>query len=71
MSHSIYLGSFAALEFRWMEVVAGLQRENPLQEINVLVGSNILASYLKRRFAQTGRVLTNIRFHTFLDLTNG
>jgi ATP-dependent helicase/nuclease subunit B len=70
MGHSIYTGSFAALEIRWMDLVAVLQQNDPLQEINVLVGSNILASYLKRRFAQTGRALMNIRFHTFLDLVN-
>jgi ATP-dependent helicase/DNAse subunit B len=69
MGHSIYTGSFAALEIRWMDLVAELQQNDPLQEINVLVGSNILASYLKRRFARTGRALMNIRFHTFLDLT--
>lgn len=68
MSHLIYTGSFAALELRWLDTVSRLQREDPLREINVLVGSNILASYLKRRLAETGRTAANIRFHTFLDL---
>ena len=53
-----------------MDVVVDLQRNDPLLEINVLVGSNILASYLKRRFAQSGRAMANVRFHTFLDLAN-
>jgi ATP-dependent helicase/DNAse subunit B len=68
MGHCIYTGSFAALEKRWMDLVSELQREDPLLEINVLVGSNILATYLKHRFAKTGSALANVRFHTFLDL---
>ncbi|MEJ2247297.1 MAG: exodeoxyribonuclease V subunit gamma [Acidobacteriota bacterium] len=68
MGHCIYTGSFAALEKRWIDLVSELQREDPLLEINVLVGSNILATYLKRRFAGTGSALANVRFHTFLDL---
>ena len=69
-NHEIYTGSFAALESRWIEVIVELQRDDPLLEINVLIGSNILASYLKRRFARTGRAVTNVRFHTFLDLAS-
>jgi ATP-dependent helicase/nuclease subunit B len=69
-NHIIFTGSFAALESRWIEVIVGLQAEDPLLEINVLIGSNILASYLKRRFARTGRAMTNVRFHTFLDLAS-
>jgi ATP-dependent helicase/DNAse subunit B len=67
-NHLIYTGSFAALETRWMEVIARLQQGDPLLEIHVLIGSNILASYLRRRLAQSGRTAANIRFHTFLDL---
>jgi ATP-dependent helicase/nuclease subunit B len=70
MSHSIYTGSFAELEARLMEVIAELQRDDPLFEVNILVGSNILASYLKRRLAVTGRTVGNVRFHTFWDLLN-
>jgi ATP-dependent helicase/nuclease subunit B len=67
MGHLVYTGSFADLEARWMEVIAGLQREDPLREINVLVGSNILGSYLKHLLAENKRGVANIRFHTFLD----
>jgi RecB family exonuclease len=67
-NHFIYTGSFAALEMRWVEVIAALQRDDPLLEINVLIGSNILASYLRRRLAESGRTVANVRFHTFLDL---
>jgi ATP-dependent helicase/nuclease subunit B len=70
MNHSIYTGSFDALEARWIEAVTELQRGDPLFEVDVLVGSNILASYLKRRLAENGRTIGNIRFHTFLDLLN-
>jgi ATP-dependent helicase/nuclease subunit B len=69
-NHSIYTGSFAELEVRWTEVIAELQQGDPLREINVLIGSNILAAYLKRRLAENGRTAANIRFHTFLDLAN-
>lgn len=68
MAHSIYTGSFRELEAQWMNTVCELQRDDPLREINVLVGSNILAAYLKRRLAVNGRAAANIRFHTFLDL---
>ena len=68
MTHSIYTGSFASLEIRWMEVIAELQRGDSLFEIGILVGSNILAAYLKRRLAENGRAVGNIRFHTFPDL---
>ena len=68
LNHSVYTGSFAALEKRWIELIAGLQRNDPLLEINILVGSNILALYLKRRLAESGKTVANIRFHTFLDL---
>jgi RecB family exonuclease len=70
MGHSIYTGSFGALEVRWMDVLAESQREDPLLEVNVLVGSNILATYLKRRCAGTGRALANVRFLTFVDLAD-
>ena len=43
MGHSIFTGSFAALEPRWMDTISELQGGDPLLEINVLVGSNILA----------------------------
>jgi RecB family exonuclease len=67
-NHQIYTGSFAALELRWIEIITELQKEDRLREIRVLVGSNILALYLKRRLAGTGRSAANVRFHTFLDL---
>ncbi len=67
-NHRIFAGSFAALEARWMDFVAGIQSDDPLQGINVLVGSNILATYLKRAYARSGRALANARFLTFLDL---
>ena len=53
-----------------MDTIALLQQDDPLLEINVLVGSNVLASYLRRRLAGTGRTAANVRFLTFLDLAN-
>jgi RecB family exonuclease len=70
MGHSIYTGPFSALETRWIEIIAALQRKDPLFEINVLIGSNILATYLKRRLAGSGKAVANIRFYNFLDLAD-
>ena len=70
LNHRIYTGSFQSLESCWIDTIAGLQTPDPLLEINVLVGSNVLASYLRRRLAGTGRTAANVRFHTFLDLAN-
>lgn len=66
--HLIYTGSFAALETRLLDTLSELQKNNPLGEVNVLIGSNILASHLKRRLAGQGKTAANIRFHTFIDL---
>jgi ATP-dependent helicase/nuclease subunit B len=68
MAHRILTGPFAALESIFVEDVRELQRGDPLACVNVLVGSNILASHLKRRIAATGSGAANLRFHTFLDL---
>ncbi|HSW37978.1 MAG TPA: hypothetical protein VLL97_00625, partial [Acidobacteriota bacterium] len=51
-----------------MEIIADLKRDDPLAEINVLAGSSVLSSYLRRRLAQQGRTVANCRFHTFPDL---
>jgi RecB family exonuclease len=67
-NHQVYTGSFAVLEERWIATISELQGEDSLCEINVLVGSNILATYLKRRLAQSGRTAANVRFLTFLGL---
>lgn len=69
-NHKIYTGSFALLEQRWMDTISELQQGDALREIDVLVGSNVLASYLKRRLAENGRVAANIRFCNFLDLAS-
>ena len=68
MNHSVYTGSFTALEKRFVEDVLQLRSEDALSEINVLVGSNVLATYLKRRIALAGQAIANLRFHTFLDM---
>jgi RecB family exonuclease len=68
MRHRIFTGSFAALEARLIAEVTGLQRNDPLAPVAVLVGSNLLASYLRCRIAERGRGASNLRFYTFLDL---
>ena len=68
LRHKIYTGSFEALEIQWQETVADLQRNDPLKEVAVLVGSNILVTYLRRRTAGNGRSAANIRFYNFRDL---
>ena len=67
-NHQIHTGAFEALELQWKETIAGLQRFDPLAEVDVLVGSNILATYLRRQLAESGRSAANIRFRTFPDM---
>jgi ATP-dependent helicase/nuclease subunit B len=64
----ILTGTFDALEPRLLEMIAEQQATDPLAPVAILVGSNILASYLKSRIAAQGRGAANVRFHTFLDL---
>ena len=68
MTHRIYAGPFEALEPRLFEVIAELQKGDPLAPVSILVGSNILASYLRGCLADAGRTAANLRFHTFLGL---
>lgn len=68
MGHRIFLGPFAALEPRWIEETGCIQEGDPLRPVAVLVGSNVLAVYLRRRIAESGHAVANLRFHTFLDL---
>ena len=68
MAHRIYTGSFAALENRLMREFEELQDSDPLSPVAVLVGSNLLATYLRRRFAEERGPAANIRYYTFLDL---
>ncbi|MBP1596203.1 MAG: ATP-dependent nuclease subunit B-like protein [Acidobacteria bacterium] len=66
--HHIFTGTFAALEARFVELARRQQEGDPLAPVAVLVGSNLLASYLKRRIAETGGAAANLHFLTFLDL---
>jgi exonuclease V gamma subunit len=68
MAHEIFTGSFAALEARWFEQTTGLQRDDPLAPVAILVGSNLLASYLRSRIGEHIGAAANLRFYTFLDL---
>ena len=68
LRHRIYTGAFETLESGWKETIAGLQRNDPLAEVSVLVGSNVLATYLRRRLAEDGRPAANIRFYNFPGL---
>jgi len=66
--NQIYTGTFEALEIKLKETIAGLQRNDPLAEVTVLAGSNILAVYLRRRIAESGRPAANLRFYNFPDM---
>src|SRR5436309_13122464 len=68
MAHQIYAGLFEALETRLLAQIAARQKGDPLAPVALLVGSNVLASYLKYRIAEQGRAVANLRFYTFLDL---
>jgi len=68
--HRIFAGPFEALEARLLTEIVERQRGDPLAPVSVVVGSNILAAYLKSRLAASGRAAANLRFYTFLDLAN-
>jgi RecB family exonuclease len=67
-NHCILTGPFDALEPRLLELIAEQQVTDPLAPVAILVGSNILASYLKSRIAAQGRATANVRFYTFPEL---
>jgi ATP-dependent helicase/nuclease subunit B len=69
MKHRLYTGPFAALEIRWLDTIAELQKGDSLSPIAILVGSNLLACYLKQRIVAENRAAANLRFYTFLDLS--
>ncbi len=68
MGHRVYVGPFAALELRLAEEIRRLQAGDPLSAASVLVGSNVLAAFLKRRIVADGHGIANLRFYTFIDL---
>ncbi len=66
--HRLVCGSFPALEPEFLAAIRALKRHDPLRPIQVLVGSNLLAVYLRRRAAGEFGAVANLRFLTFLDL---
>jgi hypothetical protein len=67
-AHHLFTGLFLDLEERFLETVSELKATDPLAPVDVLVGSNLLGLYLRRRAAQTFGGVANLRFVTFLDL---
>jgi RecB family exonuclease len=68
MAHRIFTGPFASLEARLLDLIVEQQAGDALAPVAVLVGSNILAAYLKSRVAGRGRATANVRYYTFRDL---
>ena len=66
--HTLFTGGFRALEERFLGEVRALKRDDPLRAVDVLVGSNLLGVYLRRRAAGALGGIANLRFLTFLDL---
>ncbi len=67
--HVLLSGRFRSLEPLFLEEVARRQEGDPLRPVEVLVGSNLLAVYLRRAaLASGGGGLAGLRFLTFLDL---
>ena len=67
-SHRLIVGPFAALEPAFLRKVRELKTGDPLRPVDVLVGSNLVALYLRRRTAEELGAVANLRFLTFLDL---
>ncbi|MHB1046529.1 MAG: PD-(D/E)XK nuclease family protein [Thermoanaerobaculia bacterium] len=66
--HTLYTGGFAALEARFLEELRALKAGDALRPVDVLVGSNLLGVYLRRRAAETLGGVANLRLLTFVDL---
>jgi RecB family exonuclease len=66
--HRLLAGSFSALEPAFLRAVAELKKDDPLRPVEVLVGSNLVALYLRRGAAEKLGAVANLRFLTFLDL---
>ncbi len=66
--HTLFTGGFRALEERFLGEVRALKRDDALRPVDVLVGSNLLGVYLRRRAAEALGGIANFRFLTFLDL---
>ena len=66
--HTLHVGDFAALEVRFLDEIRSLKAADPLRPVDVLVGSNLLGVYLRRRAAEAFGGIANLRFLTFLDL---
>ena len=67
-SHRLFVGPFPALEPEFLRTVRELKTGDPLRPVEVLVGSNLVALYLRRRTAEELGAVANLRFLTFLDL---
>jgi hypothetical protein len=68
VAHRLLVGSFPALEPAFLEAIRILKEGDPLRPVEILVGSNLLAVYLRRRVAEVLGAVANLRFLTFLDL---
>lgn len=66
--HTLFTGGFAALEERFLSEVRTLKEGDALRPVDVLVGSNLLGVYLRRRAAEALGGVANLRLLTFLDL---
>ena len=53
--HRLVAGTFPALEPAFLDAVRELKRADPLRSVEVLVGSNLVALYLRRRAATPKR----------------
>jgi hypothetical protein len=67
-AHRLVVGAFPALEPEFVASVRALKERDPLRRVEVLVGSNLLAVYLRRHVADSLGAVANLRFLTFLDL---
>ncbi len=59
------------LERAFFQTVLDLKVEDPLRPVAVLVGSNLLQIYLRRKMAMSIGGHVNVRFVTFIDLACG
>lgn len=70
MKPLVIRGSIAALEERLAADVAAYRAHTPLSPLTILIGSNLLRPYLRRRLAERLGGLVNVRLLTMYDLSS-
>ncbi len=70
MKPQLIHGSLAALEVRLADDVRAYRQSAPFAPLTILIGSNLLRPYLRRRLTELHGGLINVQFRTVRELAN-